>query len=128
MDTTWTSNKRSPPIILFIALILFLLLIGILLAVTVQETSHAVIKHGDVAIAIRSCLQKGEYQIWKSTTDPFKYFRICQLGPNHFGMQIVQCLTTGVCEKTAFVKGNGTWVELTRYLSRIATRFNGTIP
>lgn len=129
MDTTWNSNRRSLPTILFIAGILFLLVLGMLLAVAVQTNSHAVLKHGEEAITIRKCLEKnGEYQTWKSRTDPFKFFRICKLGPNSFGLQIVQCLTTGVCEKTAFVKGDGTWAELTRYLSKMATRFNGTIP
>ncbi len=123
---TWERNGNLIDVIV-VGFCLVLLLIG--LAVSVLVNSHAVIKHGDNAIAIRSCLDtKGEYQIWKSITDPNKFFRICELEPGNFGFQIVQCLATGVCEKTAFIKGNGTWGELMKYLGKIATRFNGAIP
>ncbi len=108
---------------------LFAVLLLVLLATSVLVNSHAVIRHGDDALAIRSCLDtKGEYQVWKSLTDPNKFFRICELKPGLFGLQVVQCVLGGNCEKTAFIKGDGSWSALMRYLGRMATRFNGGLP
>ena len=125
--TTWEGNRESPLGKLLVAACVLILLIGLTLNVLVN--SHAVLRHGDDAVAIRKCLDKnGEYQIWKSLSDPDKFFRICELKPGLFGFQIVQCIASGVCEKTAFIKGGGTWGELVKYLGKIATRFNGVIP
>ena len=56
---TWERNGNLIDVIV-VGFCLTLLLIG--LAVSVLVNSHAVIKHGDDAIAMRSCLDtKGEY-------------------------------------------------------------------
>lgn len=125
--STATWERKNPLDGIVIVGFICLLLIG--MSVSVMVNSHAVLRHGEDAIAIRACLdKKGTYQLWKSKTDPDKFFRICELEPGKFGFQIVQCIIGGVCEKTAFIKGNGSWSELVRYLGRIATKFNGKIP
>ncbi|KKK73628.1 hypothetical protein LCGC14_2891940 [marine sediment metagenome] len=126
-EATWGGEGGSPVAVLLGGiLIIFLMMV---LAVSVLVSDHAVKKHGDDALAIRSCLDtKGEYQIWKSKTDLNKFFRICELEPGMFGLQVVQCLLSGACEKTAFIKGDGSWGALMKYLGRIATKFNGGLP
>ena len=126
-EATWDEGGGGSPIAVLAGFFVVALLL-MLLASSVLVNSHAVIKHGDEALKIRSCLEKGEYQVWKSLTDPNKFFRICELEPGLFGLQVVQCLLSGTCEKTAFIKGDGSWGALMKYLGRMATRFNGTIP
>lgn len=120
--TTWESSGSGSPKL--INVILF-----VILAITVVVSGHAVIRHGNDALAIRDCLDKnGDFQIWKSLTDANKFFRICQFDRGQFGMQIVQSENGTVYEKTAFIKGDGTWGALMKYLGKIATKFNGHIP
>ena len=124
---TWSDEGKSPIGALLIGL--FILILLAFLFVGVQTKSHAVIRHGDDAIAIRKCLNdNGEYMIWQSLTQDNKFFRVCELGPGRFGLQIVQCIVGGTCEKTAFIKGNGTWLELLKYLENIAEVFYGNVP
>ena len=126
MSTTTWERSRYQKISWPVVFPFLLLLIGL---AVVQVKSHAVIRHGEDAISIRACLDKnGEYQVWKSISDPNKFFRICEIEPGKFGFQIVQCVRGGVCEKTAFTKGEGKWPELVKYLKKIAEQFDGDLP
>ena len=109
--------------------LLIAILIAILAAVAVETCTHAVAKHGNEALNIRDCLGKnGEFQVWKSLQFDNQFFRICDLGKGKFGLQIVR-LENGVWrEVTAFIKGDGSWGQLVKYLGRIATKYNGALP
>jgi hypothetical protein len=98
--------------------------------VIVQQ--HAVDRHGADAVAIRDCLQQnGAYQTWFDKQAGTFYF-LCQLADGRWGFQAaVEDIVNGVkalVEKTAFVKGSGTWMELIEYLSKFATRYTGPLP
>jgi hypothetical protein len=121
--TTLTLTRKNNP------WLLLLLIAGLLLATTITLSSHAVTRHGSEALNIRDCLDRnGDFQVWKSTQFDNQFFRVCELGNGKFGLQIVREEGGVLHEVTAFVKGNGSWGELVKYLSRIATRFNGGLP
>ena len=82
----------------------FLLAVALLAAVIFS--AHAVAKHGSEATAIRrACENGGEVQRWQALERPGKYYRVCQLSPHRFGLQIVECTARGPRERSAFVPG-----------------------
>ena len=98
--------------------------------VIVQQ--HAVDRHGADAEAIRNCLkQNGAYQTWFDKKSGTFYF-LCQLADGRWGLQaVVEDIVDGLkalVEKTAFIKGTGTWTELIDYLAKFASRYTGPIP
>jgi hypothetical protein len=80
------------------------ILLAVALLAVVILSSHAVAKHGSDAVAIRrACDNGGEVQRWQALERPGKYYRVCQLSPTRFGLQIVECTARGIRERTAFV-------------------------
>lgn len=99
------------------------------LATVVIPSNHAVDRHGMEALAIRNCFEdNGDYQVWRNTFNHDKFYHICQLEDNVFGIQVV-CMNNAVCnEVTAFIKGDGSMRELIAYLRNRATIFTAGLP
>jgi hypothetical protein len=107
--------------------------LAVLLAASVgiAYSSHAVARHGSDARAIRKCIeQNGPAQVWRDREDNF--FKLCVLPDQRWGVQIVKRASENGAkwvEKTAYVKGNGTWQTIARWLNRMgATPYHGPIP
>lgn len=89
----------------------------------VALNDHAVMKHGNDALAVRNCLDNnGPVQVWR-TFDKATYFLICKTGDREFGIQPV---TKDGFEKTAFIKG--AWNDTMKYLGKLGTKFTGQLP
>ena len=106
------------------AFILLLLALAIVAysALPVIFGSHAVGKHGDEARAIRRCnMDNGPRLVFKANDT---FYLLCQLDDGRWGLQAVKKGFHDLYhELTAFVKGRGTYQELTAYMQRIgATR------
>ena len=113
--------------VLILAVLFGLITIAVLATVVPQP--HAENKHGQEAIDIRQCLEKnGPYQIWRSLADPNTFYQICQLPDGRWGLQAIIKEGEKRVEKTAFIKGDGSWKALLEYLNRIATPFKGKLP
>lgn len=100
----------------------------VLAAVAVINSVHAVARHGSEAEAIRKCLgQNGAYQIYKDRAGDF--YKLCKLDDGRWGAQIIAKQADEFFEKTAYVKGDGAWNTVMRWLvERGATRWTGQIP
>lgn len=89
---------------------------------------HAVQRHGADAEAIRKCLdENGPFQVWR-TLDGETFYRLCQLDDGRWGLQAITKEGSTWYEKTAFIRGDGSWKALTDYLQRFATRYTGALP
>lgn len=89
---------------------------------------HAVERHGADAKAIRECLDgKGPYHLWRAN-DGETFYRLCQLDDGRWGLQAIIKKGSDWHEKTAFIRGDGSWRALMDYLQRFATRFTGSLP
>jgi hypothetical protein len=105
----------------------FIVLLLILAAVVVVVQSHAVQRHGEEAEAIRKCLDNnGPFQIWRAF-DGETFYRLCQLDDERWGLQAIVKEGKTWVEKTAFVRGDGSWKALMNYLQRFATRYTGSL-
>jgi len=105
--------------------ILVLLMAAAGLAVIPQD--HAFLRHGDDAATIRRCLDdNGAYQTWAKADGTF--YQVCKLPDGRWGLQAIIRDAGRWVEKTAFVKGDGSWSALTRYLTQFATRWTGPLP
>lgn len=125
---TATFERTNSNGLKFLPILLLALIAFALLAIT--YTSHAVERHGVTEVsAIRSCMRRdGPYQTWRSTRTPNTFYHICELPDGRFGLQVVVDEIAECIEKTCFVKGNGSWKEVTSYLRKFATRFKGQAP
>jgi len=56
------------------------------------------------------------------------FYRMCQLDDARWGMQAIIKVGDVWHEKTAFIRGDGTWQALTEYLQRFATPYKGLLP
>jgi hypothetical protein len=114
--------SKVPIVILF-----GLILATMLMAVVMQP--HAVIKHGSEALSIRDCIDKnGPYQVWQNTLDPNTWYQVCQIEDGRWGLQALAQNGEDMVEKTAFIKGDGSWGALIRYLGKMAVRVTGGLP
>jgi hypothetical protein len=111
-----------------------LLLAAGILTITVNSRSHAVIKHGEEAVAIRrACNEKGPEQIWRSQSpdQQNKFFQVCRLDDGRLGLRVIACTAKGWLELTAFVPngslGNGTIERVREYLSGKARPWVGNL-
>jgi hypothetical protein len=94
----------------------------------VVNNAHSVEKHGLDAQRIQSCINSnGPEMVYKDKFEPDKFYFLCQLDDGRWGMQVNVCDSGDICEKTSFVKGNGTWKELMKYLFNKATKFTGVV-
>jgi hypothetical protein len=124
--STHQTPTRPAPIILLAVLIALAAGIGVALS------THAVARHGSDARAIRKCIeQNGPQQVWRDREDNF--FKLCVLPEDgRIGVQIVKRAAENSSrwvEKTAYVKGNGSYETVMRWLNRMgATRYTGPIP
>jgi len=99
-----------------------------IVAAIVVVHAHAVIRHGTDAEAVRKCLEnKGPHQLWRSN-DGITFYRLCELEDGRWGLQAILKDGNIWHEKTAFIRGDGSWKALMEYLQRLATRFNGPLP
>ena len=111
---------------------LFGLIILLALAgVAVQTAVHAVNRHGQEATDIRNCLDKnGPQMVFRQVDGSFLLF--CQLQDGRWGMQITkraQEAPHNYIERTAFVKGDGRWDTVRRWLDSVrATRWTKALP
>ena len=100
----------------------------LLAAASVVAHSHAVSRHGADAEAIRKCLENnGPYQIWRSF-DGDTFYHLCQLEDERWGLQAITKEAGEWHEKTAFIRGDGSWKALLEYLHKLGTRFTGPLP
>lgn len=107
-----------------------LITVGLLLvaALMIIIHDHAVARHGADAKAIRECLDgKGPYQLWRAN-DGETFYRLCHLDDGRWGLQAIIKKGGDWHEKTAFIRGDGSWRALMDYLQRFATRFTGSLP
>lgn len=127
MTSLVVSNSNSNNNGLRLVALATLLALFVLVAIT--YSTHAVDRHGIAEVnQIRSCIQKnGPIQTWRSRTDPNTFYHICLLEDGRYGLQVVVDRITEVLEKTAFIKGDGSWNTVTNYLSKFASRYNGII-
>jgi Flp pilus assembly pilin Flp len=94
----------------------------------VQPNLHAVLRHGDEALAIRRCLEnKGPQQVWKKFGSE-RFILVCKLDDGRLGIQIVQKVKEKWEEITAFIPENGTPTQVRAYLMKYATKWNGALP
>lgn len=101
--------------------------VGLIILLAVVLSTHAVIRHGIEAEQIRKCLDKnGTYIVFQNIYDKDTFYKICRMDNGKFGLQAVIKTAKGVFEKTAFIRGTGTWQELVDYMKNIATRY--TLP
>lgn len=106
----------------------WLIAAAILLAAVIIVQAHAVQRHGADAEAIRKCLDnKGPQQLWRAR-DGATFYRLCQLDDGRWGLQSIVKEGEVWYEKTAFIRGDGSWKALMDYLQRFATRYTGTLP
>ncbi len=90
----------------------------------VRRTEHAVESHAIADVnAIRSCLRKnGSFQNWKIRGTDDEFVRLCEVGKDTWGIQIVIQKGKEYIEKTAFIPKDGSWKLVIQYLRRFATR------
>lgn len=106
----------------------WLIAIVLLMAAAVVVHAHAVERHGAEAEAVRKCLEnKGPYQLWRSR-DSNTFYRLCELDDGRWGLQAILKEGNVWHEKTAFIRGDGSWKALMEYLQRFATRYTGSLP
>ena len=92
---------------------------------------HAIRKHGQEARAIRqACDSGGQVQLWQALERPNKFYRVCQIAPGVFGLQIIECTKRGIRERSAFVlkatqHPAGSMARATEYLSAKAVQIAG---
>lgn len=80
------------------------------------------------AEAIHQCVDKnGPYQVWHNKFDSDTFYNLCQLPDGRWGLEAFRKVGRQLFGKTAFVKGNGSWSEMVRYMQSIATRFTGSV-
>ena len=106
-------------------------LVLILVAVAVATGVHAVVRHGGEAVEIRKCLDKsGPQMIYRQRDGSFLLF--CKLPDGRLGMQITKRADEAphnYIERSAFVKGDGTWNYIRSWLDRVgATRWTKPLP
>jgi len=126
--TTIAMTNSSPINLKKPLLVAIFVVIAAVAVAQVINSDHA-LGHSE-AVDIRQCLNdNGPYQTWKNNTGD--YFRVCHLPDGRWGFQVVkfdQIMRQWV-EKTAFVKGGGSWSEFIMYMARIgAARFTGALP
>lgn len=103
-------------------------LLLLLATITVVVQDHAIERHGADARAIRECLDnKGPFQIWRARGGE-TFYRLCQLDDGRWGLQAIVKEGDVWYERTAFIRGDGSWKALMKYLQRFATRYTGTLP
>jgi hypothetical protein len=106
----------------------WILAAALLAAASVVVHSHAVSRHGADAEAIRKCLDNnGPYQTWRSF-DGDTFYRLCRLEDERWGLQAITKEAGEWHEKTAFIRGDGSWKSLLEYLHKLGTRFTGPLP
>ena len=115
--------------LLFLLAACALLLIAPLMA-SVEPTIHALQNHAaDEVIAIRTCFNKnGDFMVFKSLTDPNRWYRTCQLPDGRIGLQVVVEQMEECVEATCFVPKDGSWARVRAYLERFSTRWKGAVP
>jgi len=93
-----------------------------------QVSVHAVAGHPEAKL-IEKCLNDMGGQgvmNFKSKLDKDTWYTVCKLPDGRWGLAAFD--KSLKFNKTAFVKGNGSWKELMDYLLKIATKINKTIP
>lgn len=91
-------------LVLLLLVIAFASVAGVGLAV-----SHGIEKHGQYAAAVHSCINRGgTIQQWHNP-DTGRFARVCQIGPELFGIQIIDQI-------------DGQWEEITAFIKRKMTR------
>jgi len=110
---TATSATLHQPRKLFPLWIVVLIMLLTSLIVVVHE--HAVQRHGSDAESIRQCLDdKGPYQLWRNL-DGQTYYKLCQFDDSRWGLQAIVKEGDVWHEKTAFVRGDGSWNDLEQF-------------
>lgn len=97
----------------FLLMVIFLAAIGAVgLAI-----SHGVERHGEAALTVRNCLNRGgEIQRWQNENTG-RIARVCQIGPETFGIQIIEEIEGRWEEITSFIKNKFRCVsKVERYL------------
>ena len=123
---THAQPKRFPVPRLLILLIIFLLAVIIPLGVVVDKNAeHGVKAHEAEYAAINECMDRnGPDAIYQSRSwrRPNEFWRICDLGGDKWGVQLVRKVKNGWQEKTAFCPGNGSFCKVVEYVTARAIR------
>ncbi|KAA3644801.1 MAG: hypothetical protein DWQ07_15460 [Chloroflexi bacterium] len=101
------------------------------MAVAVGMNAHSITRHGISEVsAIHNCIQQnGPVMTFRSTTDPNRFYQLCQLPDGRFGMRTVQHLGEGLYKHvTSFIPKDGSWPLVREYILKFATRFTGAMP
>lgn len=123
--TTHTATYQPAPRFPWLLLLAFALLAAVIFG------AHAVAKHGSDAELVRqACDNNGHYQLWQALERPGKFYRVCQLDGQRFGLQIVECTRAGIRERSSFIPGAsqhpaGSYGRIYEYLTGKAVRIAG---
>jgi hypothetical protein len=90
-----------------------------------QVSQHGINKHPEATAIEKSC-NKNVYQVWRDKRER-KYYFLCKLEGDKWGIIPVIVTSAGEVWKTAFSPGTGCWGDTVRYLSSAATRYNGQV-
>jgi hypothetical protein len=90
-----------------------------------KVSDHGLTKHAE-ASAIQDSCNKSIYQVWRDKYER-KYYYLCKLQNDKWGIIPVIISSTSEIWKTAFSPGNGCWADTFRYLSNTATKFTGVV-
>ena len=93
---------------------------------TVQVSQHAIAKHPEAAAIIACAKQNGFYQTWRDTLYKSTFYGICQIPDGRWGLATFNKSLKN--NNTAFCPGSGTWDDIMKYLTKLATRWNKGIP
>jgi len=105
------------------------LLLAVLLISAALPASHAVIRHGDDALAVRQCLrERGPALVFRDRVERDKYYLMCELPDGRWGLQVVKDLKTRLQEITSFIRRDPTFQGVKTYIERHATRYTGPLP
>ena len=100
-------------------------LLIVILLVSISLSAHAIYKHAEIAEKIAKCMdENGPYETWMGMGDNKDTFYVpCRFDDGTFGLAVfVKDALGQLHNKTAFIKGNGSYMELVNYLSKFATR------
>jgi hypothetical protein len=111
-------------------LLLLALMLAVAGAVLPVYNRHAVRRHGAEAVAVRECFERnGPFNQFRSSADPNVVYQTCRLDDGRWGLQVIKwdARLRAWIEKTSFIRKDGSWSELWRYLRRTVTHLRGPL-
>ncbi len=112
-------------ILLALAAIIF----SLVAAMQPAASKHGWLRHGEVADqVVHACKENGPMMRWKSLVEKTRFYEICKLEGEQYGLRIIQKINGAWEDITAFIPGDGKLSTVVKYAAQSATRFTGTLP